>query len=59
MATFGPDGPLPCSGLDVVRYDNEKPHQEFGECFRLTESELDNHQTPMGTDHQFCIAGVV
>lgn len=33
MATFGPNGPLQCSGLDVVRYDDAKLHHEFGKAF--------------------------
>ena len=53
MATFGPDGPLQCSGLDVVRYDDKSLHQEFGNGFSLMGSELTNHDTPMGTNQQF------
>ena len=53
MATFGPNGPLQCSGLDVVRYSEEKLHHEFGEGFELIGSKLSNHHTPMDTDQQF------
>ncbi len=53
MATFGPNGPLQCSGLDVVRYDDAKLHHEFGEGFELVGSELSDHHTPMGKDQQF------
>ena len=53
MATFGPNGPLQCSGLDVVRYDEQNLHHEFGEGFILQGSELSQHHTPMGTDQQF------
>lgn len=53
MATFGPNGPLQCSGLDVVRYNDQQLHHEFGEGFELMGSELSNHLTPMGTDQQF------
>lgn len=53
MATFGPNGPLKCSGLDVVRYDDQSLHREFGEGFSLQGSELALHHTPMGTDQQF------
>jgi SAM-dependent methyltransferase len=35
VSTFGPEGPAKCSGLDVVRYDAESLHQEFGAHFRL------------------------
>lgn len=53
MATFGPNGPLKCSGLDVVRYDAQSLHNEFGEGFSLQGDELTMHHTPMGTDQQF------
>lgn len=53
MATFGPNGPLKCSGLDVVRYDEKSLHNEFGEGFSLQGSELTQHHTPMGADQQF------
>jgi SAM-dependent methyltransferase len=53
MVTFGPSGPLKCSGLDVVRYDGQKLQQEFGEDFELLGSELSLHHTPSGTDQQF------
>lgn len=53
MATFGPQGPLQCSGLDVVRYDDQHLHGEFGTGFQLLGSELMQHHTPMGTDQQF------
>ena len=53
MATFGPNGPLKCSGLDVVRYDDQSLHQEFGDGFHLIGSELNSHDTPMGTNQQF------
>jgi SAM-dependent methyltransferase len=53
MATFGPNGPLQCSGLDVVRYTDEQLHHEFGAGFELLGSELDQHNTPMGTSQQF------
>jgi len=33
VATFGPDGPLQCSGLDVLRYDADTLHAEFGTRF--------------------------
>ncbi len=53
MATFGPNGPLKCSGLDVVRYDEEKLHHEFGKDFQWLGSELSLHHTPSGADQQF------
>lgn len=53
VATFGPDGPTKCSGLDVVRYDAKALHAEFGRHFQLIESDTELHQTPFGTTQQF------
>jgi SAM-dependent methyltransferase len=53
VSTFGPDGPTKCSGLDVVRYDAESLHREFGVHFRLLGSSKELHQTPFGTTQQF------
>lgn len=53
ISTFGPEGPSRCSGLDVVRYNAESLHQEFGKSFRLVESSEELHQTPFGTTQQF------
>jgi 2-polyprenyl-3-methyl-5-hydroxy-6-metoxy-1,4-benzoquinol methylase len=53
VSTFGPEGPPKCSGLDVVRYDADSLHDEFGERFRLVESSKELHQTPTGTMQQF------
>lgn len=53
MATFGPDGPIKCSGLDVVRYDDQKLHHAFGQSFTLMGSELTDHSTPTGSRQQF------
>ena len=53
VATFGPEGPEKCSGLDVVRYDADSLHGEFGSRFRLVEHATELHQTPFGTTQQF------
>jgi SAM-dependent methyltransferase len=53
VSTFGPEGPVKCSGLDVVRYDAESLHREFGVHFQLLESSKELHQTPFGTVQQF------
>ena len=53
VSTFGPEGPTKCSGLDVVRYDADSLHDEFGARFRLVESLKEAHQTPFGTTQQF------
>ena len=53
ISTFGPEGPVRCSGLDVVRYDAASLHDEFGKRFRLVESTKQLHRTPFGTTQQF------
>jgi 2-polyprenyl-3-methyl-5-hydroxy-6-metoxy-1,4-benzoquinol methylase len=53
VSTFGPEGPTKCSGLEVMRYDAESLHGEFGGPFRLVESSKELHETPFGTTQQF------
>jgi SAM-dependent methyltransferase len=53
IGTFGPEGPARCSGLDVIRYDAESLHDQFGLRFRLVESSKELHRTPFGTTQQF------
>lgn len=53
IATFAPDGPDHCSGLEVMRYSPESLHDEFGEGFELKESTRETHHTPFGTEQKF------
>jgi 2-polyprenyl-3-methyl-5-hydroxy-6-metoxy-1,4-benzoquinol methylase len=53
VATFGPEGPTTCSGLDVVRYDAQALHGEFGTAFRLVDHRTELHRTPAGATQQF------
>jgi ubiquinone/menaquinone biosynthesis C-methylase UbiE len=53
VATFGPGGPLQCSGLDVMRYAPDALHAEFGTAFRLLRHETEIHQTPAGKAQEF------
>ena len=53
VSTFGPEGPEKCSGLEVVRYDANGLHDEFGRSFELIESSTEQHRTPFGTTQQF------
>lgn len=43
MASFAPEGPTRCSGLEVMRYSPEAMHAEFGTGFRLLDSRQDHH----------------
>lgn len=53
VSTFGPEGPQKCSGLEIVRYDAEALHDQFGKSFQLIDSSTEMHRTPFGTDQQF------
>jgi hypothetical protein len=53
VASFGPNGPLKCSGIDVVRYSPESIHAEFGEEFKLQTCFNEEHVTPFGTTQEF------
>jgi len=53
ISTFGPDGPLKCSGLPIVRYDHDSLHDEFGSAFTLLEHGKEDHLTPDGSIQKF------
>src|SRR5262249_38501895 len=53
VATFGPQGPERCSGLEVARYDSEALHGQFGASFRKVDSITEHHTTPWGADQEF------
>ncbi len=53
VATFGPDGPTRCSGLDVQRYSADELSAVLGPSFRLIESDIEEHVTPSGCGQQF------
>ena len=53
VAAFGPEGPLQCSGLPVMRYAPESLHAQFGGAFELVEHKTEAHRTPAGRLQQF------
>ncbi len=53
IATFAPEGPPKCSGLDVVRYDAGKLLAELGAGFELKEERREAHSTPWGAEQDF------
>jgi len=53
VATFAADGPTRCSGLDIVRYDADSLHAEFGDAFERTRVVHETHHTPWGSDQAF------
>ncbi len=56
LATFGPEGPTRCSGLNVRRYSKDTLSDELGTDFSLTDSCVEVHTTPGGTTQQFLYA---
>lgn len=53
IATFAQDGPVKCSGLDVVRYTTDKIIAEVGIDFEFIESMSETHKTPSNTEQKF------
>ena len=53
VATFAPDGPTMCSGLEVARYSTEELASEIGEGFTLVASGNDLHCTPSDAEQNF------
>ena len=53
VATFGPNGPDKCSGLNTVKYDEQSLQAELGNDFQILGSRIDYHQTPFETSQQF------
>ena len=53
MATFGPEGPTRCSGLDVRRYSAAELSAVLGPTFHLVTSDIEEHMTPSAHVQQF------
>lgn len=53
IATFAPDGPSRCSGLDVVRYDEAGMEAVLGPRFILREARRETHLTPWQAEQRF------
>ena len=56
IATFAPDGPERCSGLDVCRHSAESIAQELGPAFELLDERRETHLTPAGREQKFMYA---
>jgi SAM-dependent methyltransferase len=59
ILTFGPAGPMQCSGLRVQRYDIYALQATLGPEFRVRRSGLEAHRTPSGNEQQFLYAHLV
>jgi SAM-dependent methyltransferase len=53
VSTFALDGPPKCSGLDVMRYDEESILAELGSEFQLREVRHETHVTPWQSEQRF------
>jgi len=53
IATFGPGGPLRCSGLEIVRYAADGLAAELGAAWKLVGEQAELHRTPAGREQQF------
>lgn len=53
IATFAPDGPPKCSGLDVIRYDDRSILTELGAEFQLQQVRRETHLTPWQSEQRF------
>jgi SAM-dependent methyltransferase len=53
ISTFGLKGPPKCSGLNVVRYNAETLHKEFGDNFVMIETFDEVHETPSKVQQHF------
>jgi len=53
IATFSPEGPERCSGLEVVRYNPQSLQAELGPEYELRGSMAETHRTPTGGTQAF------
>ncbi|MCC9044433.1 class I SAM-dependent methyltransferase [Myroides sp. M-43] len=53
IATFSKQGPLKCSGLDIIQYNSEDLNTLFEQSFTLKENFYEDHTTPFSTKQNF------
>jgi len=53
ISTFALEGPSKCSGLDVMRYDEQSILAELGAEFQLQEVRCERHITPWQSEQRF------
>jgi trans-aconitate methyltransferase len=53
IATFAPDGPRRCSGLEVVRHDAASLRTALGDGLELVDERAERHRTPSGGEQKF------
>lgn len=53
IATFSKQGPLKCSGLDIIQYNTEDLNSLLEQSFTLEDSFYEDHMTPFNTTQNF------
>ncbi len=53
LATFAPDGPLKCSGLEICQYSTQGLQSFLGSEFALLKEQRIDHTTPTGSVQKF------
>jgi hypothetical protein len=53
LATFAPDGPTQCSGLDIAQWSSDDLGQLFNDSFDLVDHFEHTHITPWGSEQRF------
>ncbi len=53
IATFAPEGPAKCSGLEVRRYSGQSLRAELGANWELLKTAPETHMTPDGKPQSF------
>lgn len=56
IATFAPDGPEKCSGLNVQRYSGDELAGAIGDGFSLIKERRFTHRTPWGSEQRFQVS---
>lgn len=53
IGTFSENGPLKCSGLNIMQYSQTQLVQQFQQSFNKVKCITENHQTPFNTTQNF------
>jgi 2-polyprenyl-3-methyl-5-hydroxy-6-metoxy-1,4-benzoquinol methylase len=53
ISTFAEDGPLKCSGLEIVRYSKDNLVDKFSAHFECIEFKKETHTSPTGMEQKF------
>lgn len=53
VATFAPEGPPKCNGLDTCRYNADSLGAELGPAFSIVQEARETHTTPSGSSQAF------